>query len=132
MVSAQTQQWWQKQEEETHEALASKREPLSQGLVNLTAWIQQHPDASIFFRGTDLDGSLLENAYRTWGLTCPWHFAGKRDVRTYNDTMVKGTKGYLLRTYQPCIAMAKYHSLAEQMAIAYQSCVNAIVSHGCI
>jgi len=36
-VSAQTQQWWQKQEEETHEALAGQREPLSQALVNLTA-----------------------------------------------------------------------------------------------
>ncbi|WP_261281758.1 3'-5' exonuclease [Serratia fonticola] len=125
-VSAQTQQWWQKQEEETHEALAGQREPLSQALVNLTAWIQKHPDARIFFRGTDFDGSILENAYRTCGLTCPWHFAGKRDVRTYIDAMVKGTKGYLPKTHQPCFAMVKHHSLhdamndAEQMAIAYQ------------
>jgi hypothetical protein len=38
---------------------------------------------------------------------------------------VKGTKGYLPKTHQPCFAMVKHHSLhdamndAEQMAIAY-------------
>lgn len=125
-VNAETQQWWIKQDEDAHEALAGNREPLSQTLVNLTSWIQQHPGTRIFFRGTDFDGSILESAYRSCGLTCPWHFAGKRDVRTYIDAMVKGTKGYLPKTHQPCFATVKHHSLhdamndAEQMAIAYR------------
>lgn len=125
-VSAETQQWWIKQSEDAHEALTGHREPLSQTLVNLSSWIQQHPGARVFFRGTDFDGSILENAYRTCGLTCPWHWGGKRDVRTYIDAMTKGTKGYLPKPHQPCFVMIKHNSLhdamgdAEQMAIAYQ------------
>ncbi|RYM51260.1 3'-5' exonuclease [Serratia proteamaculans] len=125
-VSAKTQDWWRKQGEEAQEALVGGREPLRKCLELLSYWIKDHPDARIFFRGTDFDGSILENAYRMYAIECPWHWGGKRDVRTYIDAMTKGTKGYLPKTHQPCFAMVKHNSLhdamndAEQMVIAYQ------------
>jgi hypothetical protein len=125
-VSANTQNWWRKQGEEAQEALIGDREPLRKCLELLSYWIKDHPDARIFFRGTDFDGSILENAYRMYAIECPWHWGGKRDVRTYIDAMTKGTKGYLPKTHQPCFAMVKHNSLhdamndVEQMAIAYQ------------
>lgn len=125
-VSEETQRFWRKQGEEAQEALVGDREPLCQSLGLLSNWIKQHPNARIFFRGTDFDGSILEHAYRMYGIECPWHWGGKRDVRTYIDAMTKGTKGYLPKTHQPCFSMVKHNSLhdamndAEQMAIAYQ------------
>ncbi|RYM59997.1 Uncharacterised protein [Serratia quinivorans] len=125
-VSAKTQDWWRKQGEEAQEALIGDREPLRLCLGLLSNWIKAHHEARIFFRGTDFDGSILEHAYRMYEIECPWHWGGKRDVRTYIDAMTKGTKGYLPKTHQPCFAMVKHNSLhdamndAEQMAIAYQ------------
>ncbi|MCS4265127.1 3'-5' exonuclease [Serratia sp. BIGb0163] len=125
-VSVKTQAWWREQSEDAHEALAGDREPIGQSLALLSHWIKAHPDARIFFRGTDFDGSILEHAYRTNGIECPWHWGGKRDVRTYIDAMTKGNRGYLPKTHQPCFAVVKHNSLhdamndAEQMAIAYQ------------
>jgi hypothetical protein len=125
-VSAETQTFWRKQGEDAQDALTGDREPLRQCLGLLSNWIKQHPNARVFFRGTDFDGSILEHAYRMYEMECPWHWCGKRDVRTYIDAMTKGTKGYLPKTHQPCVAMVKHHSLhdamndAEQMAIAYQ------------
>ncbi|MBP1037388.1 3'-5' exoribonuclease [Serratia fonticola] len=135
-VRAETQEWWRKQGESAHEALDGEREPLRQSLDMLAIWIQKHPEARVFFRGTDFDGSILEHAYRTNGIECPWHWGGKRDVRTYIDAMVKGTKGYLPTTHQPCFAMVKHNSLhdamndAEQMAIAYQVNSQQVANYG--
>lgn len=125
-VSASTQTWWRQQGEDAQDALIGEREPLRQCLELLSNWIKQHPGARVFFRGTDFDGSILEHAYKMYEIECPWHWGGKRDVRTYIDAMTKGTKGYLPKTHQPCFAMVKHNSLhdamndAEQMAIAYQ------------
>ena len=123
-VSVTTQEWWKKQGEEAHEALTGERVSLGEALSNLKQWIAQHPDARIFFRGPDFDGSILENAYRATGIECPWKYNGKRDIRTYIDAMVRGGKGYI-KGHQPCFPVVKHHSLhdamndAEQMATAY-------------
>lgn len=125
-VRAETQAWWRKQGEAAQEALAGVREPLTQSLGLLSNWIKSHPDSRIFFRGTDFDGSILENAYRSCGMECPWHWGGKRDVRTYIDAKTKGKTGYLPKSHQPCFSMVKHNSLhdamsdAEQMTIACQ------------
>ncbi|WAT06462.1 3'-5' exoribonuclease [Rouxiella badensis] len=63
-VSVTTQEWWKKQGEEAHEALTGERVSLGEALSKLKQWIAQYPDARIFFRGPDFDGSILENAYR--------------------------------------------------------------------
>ncbi len=123
-VAVQTQQWWKKQGEEAHEALAGKRTGIGAALLELKQWIAMHPDARIFFRGTDFDGSILEDAYRSVGIECPWKYNGKRDIRTYIDAMVRGGKGYI-KDHQPCFPMVKHNALhdamgdAEQMATAY-------------
>ncbi len=122
-VSRETQKWWRAQGEEAHEALAGERLSLGEHLRNLTRWISLHPHARIFFRGTDFDGSILENAYRMCGMECPWKYNGKRDVRTYIDAMTKGTKGYI-ENHQPCFVMIPHNALhdamndAEQMSLA--------------
>ncbi|WP_369788512.1 3'-5' exonuclease [Rouxiella sp. WC2420] len=123
-VSPSTQKWWHEQGEEAHEALTGQRLSLGESLSDLKRWIATHPDARIFFRGTDFDGSILENAYRAAGITCPWKYNGKRDIRTYIDAMVRGGKGYI-KDHQPCFPMIKHNALhdamgdAEQMATAY-------------
>lgn len=124
-VSAPTQEWWRKQGEDAHEALTGKRISLGKSLSELKQWIAQHPaDTSIYFRGTDFDGAILESAYRAVGIECPWKYNGKRDIRTYIDAMVRGGKGYI-KDHQPCFPIVKHHSLhdamsdAEQMATAY-------------
>lgn len=125
-VRAETQEWWLKQGESAHDALDGEREPLRQSLGMLAIWIQKHPEARVFFRGTDFDGSILEHAYRASGIECPWHWSGKRDVRTYIDAMLNSKNGCLPKDYYPCFSMIKHHSLhdamcdAEQMAVAYQ------------
>ena len=123
-VSSSTQKWWRDQGEDAHEALAGERISLGETLSNLSIFIAQYPDARIFFRGTDFDGSILENAYRSVGIECPWKYNGKRDIRTYIDAMIRGGKGYI-KGHQPCFPVIKHHSLhdamndAEQMATAY-------------
>ncbi|WP_413734378.1 3'-5' exonuclease [Sodalis sp. RH21] len=132
-VSLQTQQWWRNQAEDAHEALAGERQSLGSQLLNLSGWISQHREARIFFRGTDFDGSILEHAYRMYGIECPWKYNGKRDVRTYIDAMTHGLRGYL-KDHQPCFAVTKHHALhdamndAEQMSIAYQLNSHAVAN----
>ncbi|MGA8121291.1 3'-5' exonuclease [Rouxiella badensis] len=123
-VSIPTQQWWKQQGEDAQEALTGERVTLGLALSNLNKWLTQHKSAQIFFRGTDFDGAILEDAYRGSGIDCPWKYNGKRDIRTYIDAMVRSEKGYI-KGHQPCFPIIEHHSLhdamndAEQMATAY-------------
>lgn len=122
-VSKDTQYWWRNQKQDAQEALSGDRESLADQLLNLNSWIAQHTDATIYFRGTDFDGSILESAYRACRMECPWKYNGKRDVRTYIDALTGGRKGYV-PDHQPYFQMIKHNALhdamndAEQMAIA--------------
>lgn len=123
-VSRSTQMWWRGQGDSAKAALDGDKQDLKEVLEALTHWIAQYPDAQIYFRGTDFDGSILESAYRAYDLKCPWKYNGKRDVRTFIDALSGSDKGYIA-DHEPCFAMIKHNSLhdamndAEQMAIAH-------------
>ena len=126
-VSSETQQWWYKRGLAARSAFDALREPLETQLLNLSKWISQHREAQLFFRGTDFDGSILEHAYQSCSIQCPWKYNQKRDVRTYIDAMTRDKRGYI-KDHQPCFAVIKHHALhdamsdAEQMAVAHQQC----------
>lgn len=130
-VSKDTQHWWRNQKQDAKESLSGNRGSLADHLLNLSSWIAKHTGATIYFRGTDFDGSILESAYRACRMECPWKYNGKRDVRTYIDALTGGKKGYV-PDHQPYFQMIKHNALhdamndAEQMAIA-KSCFSTAV-----
>ena len=121
-VSRDTQMFWREQAEVAKEALEGENLALGEQLERLKSWIGQQGPARVFFRGTDFDGAILESAYRTCKIKCPWHFAGKRDVRTYIDAMTKGRTGYV-DGHQPCFMMIPHHALHDAMRDAEQMCI---------
>lgn len=122
-VSKDTQHWWRNQKQDAKESLSGNRGSLADHLLNLSSWIAKHIGVTIYFRGTDFDGSILESAYRSCRMECPWKYNGKRDVRTYIDVLTGSKKGYV-PDHQPYFQMIKHNALhdamndAEQMAIA--------------
>lgn len=92
-VSASTLEWWQKQSDTAKEAAIDTH---TFGLKQILDFLADYSkDKTVYFRGTDFDGAILEHAYKQLGIKCPWKYNAKRDVRSHIDAIMGTTTGYL-------------------------------------
>lgn len=122
-VSKSTQHWWKQQGEEAKKALTgpTARDSIESALVMLAGWFYKFPSIPVYFRGPDHDGAILENAFKMYGIQCPWKYNQKRDVRTFIDVKTGGSKGYLEHT--PSFEFVKHNALHDAMNDAEQMCL---------
>jgi len=80
-INNETLQWWGTQKEAGKEALhPDNRIPLKDALEKLSkiVWNKSH----VWANGPTYDMSILEHAYKSYGMTLPWQFFKVRDCRT--------------------------------------------------
>tara|TARA_R110002096_G_scaffold69149_9_gene166465 strand:- start:13426 stop:13977 length:552 start_codon:yes stop_codon:yes gene_type:complete len=81
-VCESTIEWWDTQPAEAFAALGGQ-DNIVQVLIDLAEWLPAN--AKVWGNGATFDISMLEDAYRQYGLPIPWKFWNVRDCRTVVD-----------------------------------------------
>lgn len=118
--------FWQEQPEEASSLLSFDTHDLKNVLKELSDFICQkvntYPFHTVYFRGSDFDGTILENAYKSLGVDVPWKYYKKRDIRTYIDALTGSEEG-TLKNNNPCFECIPHFSLHDAMKDAEYMCI---------
>ncbi|ANP79327.1 hypothetical protein A134_23215 [Vibrio crassostreae 9CS106] len=90
--------FWSKQSEEAKYEIFATADTDNHEVVNLKDGLEQFAEfisgsETIFARGTDFEGSILPDAFKTAGIKCPFKYNALRDVRTHVDALTGGSRG---------------------------------------
>lgn len=95
-ISEDTLLWWLKQPAAAQGVFFEDKLPLEQVLVDLSDWLGDNKWI-VWAKGPSFDISMLEHAYKHFGMQPPWEFWNTRCVRTYMGLPgAKGVKGEVL------------------------------------
>lgn len=87
-ISPETLSWWLMQEPEPRtimsEAIVSGND-LDMALVHLAETIGPDFEGRVWSHGATFDLPILQHAYSSLGMKCPWNFWMARDTRTLSD-----------------------------------------------
>jgi hypothetical protein len=129
-ISNETLEWWRSQVDKKNASPAPGHSHLEEALKKLISkineWKKINSDIAFYFRGTNFDPIILENAFNEYSLQTPWLYYQVRDVRTYIDTLTRTTKGKI-EGHTPSFNFIKHNALhdamydAEQMCVAYET-----------
>lgn len=75
--------WWMGQSDAARNAAFSGNSLIAEALAALLVWFARfHPSPPIWANGPSFDISILETAFRTYGMKPPWAYNAARCVRT--------------------------------------------------
>ena len=89
-IEEDTLLWWLKQPAAAQAVFFEDKLPLEQVLIDLSDWLGDNKWI-VWAKGPSFDISMLEHAYRRFGMQSPWEFWNTRCVRTY--MALPGAKG---------------------------------------
>lgn len=92
-VSASTIKWWMGQDGAAKHVFNEKAKPMEEVLKTLTFWLNSlggKKDRKVWGNGSSFDISILENAYKQYGLEVPWSYNSIMDLRTFKRFVGKG------------------------------------------
>lgn len=83
-VSASTIYWWLTQSQEARAAIYQQKDHVSilHALTKFSNFCAKYNILGVWGNGANFDNTLLENAYRSQGLTKPWPYWADRCFRT--------------------------------------------------
>lgn len=82
-IDARTVMWWMSQSDKAREIFNSgDTDPLDVALEKFAKWINWSKVDEAWCNGTDFDFVILENAFKACGMSTPWPYWVKRDLRT--------------------------------------------------
>lgn len=119
-----TVMWWLSQSDEARKAVCAHGEHINLVLVRFSQWLGQRAirdDLRLWGNGAGFDNVVLESAYRSAQLPCPWHFWNNRCYRTVKG-MHPGVKAVRTGTHHNALddAITQAHHL-----IAITRCTSA-------
>lgn len=132
-LDAETQAWWlQERLKEPREALkggaGSFREALKAYVKLVDELVKRHKaehgdDSKIvlYFRDRQFDDNILQHAAKQYGVRLPYIFNQRRDVRTYIDTKLDTTIGYI-PDFKPFPELARHHAMVDVLRDAASMC----------
>lgn len=132
-LDAETQAWWlQERLKEPREALkggtGSFREALKAYVKLIDKLVKRHQaehgdDSKIvlYFRDRQFDDNILQHAAKQYGVRLPYIFNQRRDVRTYIDTKLDTTIGYI-PDFKPFPELARHHAMVDVLRDAASMC----------
>ncbi|MWP48585.1 MULTISPECIES: 3'-5' exonuclease [unclassified Gilliamella] len=125
-VSNETLEWWRSQVDKKNISLEPGYSHLEEALKKLISkineWKKINPDIAFYFRGTNFDPIILENAFNEYSLQTPWLYYQVRDVRTYIDALTRTAKGKI-ENYTSSFNFLKHNALHDAMSDAEQMCL---------
>lgn len=79
--------WWDKQSDDARQVINQATDggdPLRDGLLKFTGWLQQFPldELHVWGNGADFDNAILQHLYRAADVDVPWKFWNNRCFRT--------------------------------------------------
>ncbi|BBS48818.1 TPA: 3'-5' exoribonuclease [Raoultella ornithinolytica] len=79
--------WWMQQSEEARKAICDKENMIALwfALTELNSFIRNNADpkkVQVWGNGATFDNVIIRASYDREDVSCPWHFANDRDVRT--------------------------------------------------
>lgn len=89
-IEEDTLLWWLKQPAAVQAVFFEDKLSLEQALIDLSDWLGDNKWI-VWAKGPSFDISMLEHAYRRFGMQPPWEFWNTRCVRTY--MALPGAKG---------------------------------------
>ena len=89
-INEDTLLWWLKQPAAAQAVFHENKLPLEQTLIDLSDWLGDS-NWKVWSKGPSFDISMIEHAYKQFGMVPPWDFWNARCVRTYMD--LPGAKG---------------------------------------
>lgn len=111
-----TVQWWMSQSDEARAAIVDKdkvAKPAEEVLNLFARWItENNKDVYVWGNGSTFDISILEDAFRDYGIKTPWGYNKVMDLRTYRRFVAKGEKvkklGVAHRALDDAISQARF------------------------
>ena len=128
-----TQAWWRqdrlnKPREAQKGGSGSFRDTLKAYVKLVEKLIQLHKaeygdDARIvlYFRDRQFDDNIIQHAAEMYGIKLPYVFNQRRDVRTYIDTKLDTTLGYI-PDYKPFPELPRHHAMTDVLRDAASMC----------
>lgn len=79
-TTSSTEEFWAKQKPKVREEAMSGKMPLSIALTRLHDWLPNN--CVVWGNSSTFDISILEHAYKSFGIAIPWRFYNINDMRT--------------------------------------------------
>lgn len=81
--------WWAKQDQAVRDNVFAARHPLIHALYGVFGVVRIAKNDQVWANGTSFDLPILENAFRSVGVPCPWNYWQGRDLRTLKSLVPK-------------------------------------------
>jgi len=81
-IQQETIDWWRKQKSEAYKALKNNRKSLTEALTEFKIWYGSK-SVPTWGNSNSFDCVILENAFESVGIDCPWKFWDERCFRTF-------------------------------------------------
>lgn len=84
-ISESTLTWWMSQDIAAKAVFVEAKQTLRAALEELTNWMSDDVDYTVWSNGADFDLPMLAHAYTQCGLDIPWAYPKGRCFRTYKN-----------------------------------------------